>query len=475
VRRPCTTARAVHVANRMMRRHDAWWVMFMFATGCGGDDDGADPMEDPPAGTSEALDGSEGSHATTDDEGSMPAGGLPCDVASVLAANCTSCHADPPVFGAPMPLVEYDDLLVPSVGDPTRPVWELVAERIEDPARPMPQPPATMLDDEKAILRAWAAGGAPTGTEDSCDVPDGDEPGDDVGPDALPCEPTMTFTAHSSDGDGGFAVPVGGDENIYMCFAFANPFGAQQFATAWAPIVDDERVLHHWVLYRTETPQVDGSVAPCNMPGDAQFVAGWAPGTGNFEMPADVAVELGGEETWFILNVHYNNSGGHLDAEDASGVALCTTDTPREHTAGVLWLGTYSIDIPAGATEHAVAGECPSWLTSYLTEPVYALSSFPHMHKLGRKLRTDILRGGSNGPIETLVDVPAFDFQTQLQYVHEPVVEIRPGDAIRTTCTYDNPSGEPIHFGENTEDEMCFNFVTLYPIEALGDSRMCVF
>lgn len=48
-----------------------------------------------------------------------------------------------------------------------------------------------------------------------------------------------------------------------------------------------------------------------------------------------------------------------------------------------------------------------------------------------------------------------------------------PGDAIRTTCTFDNPYDFPVLFGEGTEDEMCFNFVMAYPIEMVGSSREC--
>ena len=49
-----------------------------------------------------------------------------------------------------------------------------------------------------------------------------------------------------------------------------------------------------------------------------------------------------------------------------------------------------------------------------------------------------------------------------------------PGDSVRTTCTYDNPGSIPVTFGENTENEMCFDFVLAYPIDALAE-RKCMF
>ncbi|MBC8071374.1 MAG: hypothetical protein IAG13_23815 [Deltaproteobacteria bacterium] len=432
---------------------------------CGGSTEQAEDH-----GGSEAP-GSEGQGSVDggSDSAELPTG-LPCPLAELLATHCTSCHGATPSYGAPMSLVDYGDLQVPATSDPTRKVYELVAERIEDPLRPMPQPPGSMSAAERAIVHDWIAAGTPMGDGSACELPeDDDEP---VGPDALPCEPTVTFTAHAAGSDEGFMVPQQGAENLYVCATFKSPFAGNSFATAWAPITDDERVLHHWILYRTETPQEDGAVGPCTMPSDAQFVAGWAPGGENYVLPDDVALELGGQGSYFILNMHYNNAAQLGDAVDRSGVAMCTVDTPREQTAGILWLGSLDIAIPPGAEDHAVAGECPSWVSDFLVAPIYALTSFPHMHKLGRSLRTDIVR--KEGPIETLVDVPAYDFQTQLHYMHEPAIELRPGDALRTTCTYDNPGDNTVYLGENTEDEMCFNFVTVYPIDLLGEYRQCL-
>jgi len=268
-------------------------------------------------------------------------------------------------------------------------------------------------------------------------------------------------------------VPAQGADNLYECFTFKSPLTEPTQAIAWAPILDDERVVHHWILYRTPTPQVDGGAGPCNMPGDAIFVSGWAPGGQNFLMPDDVGLELGGPDDYFILQMHYHNAANYTDAVDRSGVALCTAEEPRPKTAGIVTLGSIGINIPAGAEGHEVSGTCPSWITSYLQEPLFAIASFPHMHQLGRSLSTVLLRGGDEAAAETLVDVPAFNFENQAFYPQDPSMTIMPGDALRTTCTYDNPGAQNVFFGEATEDEMCFNFVMVYPVEAIGQNRQC--
>ena len=43
---------------------------------------------------------------------------------------------------------------------------------------------------------------------------------------------------------------------------------------------------------------------------------------------------------------------------------------------------------------------------------------------------------------------------------------IRDGDVLTTTCSYENDTGRTVRFGQNSDDEMCFNFVTYYPMGA---------
>jgi hypothetical protein len=395
------------------------------------------------------------------------ANGLPCDVDRVLETRCRSCHGPTPLFGAPMSLVNWADLHAPAKTDPSKPVLEMVALRIADSARPMP-PTGDLSSADRAALEGWIAAGGPEDT--TCGNVN---PRPDAGQIELPCEPTHRITAHASnDPSRGFPVPSTAG-NLYQCFTFRSPFDGRTEGTAWAPITDDARVLHHWILYRTATPQADQGVMPCQMPRDAVFVAGWAPGGTAFVMPEDTGLELPGPNDWMILQVHYHNAAGLTDANDASGVALCTTPTPRPRKAGIVTLGTVGINIPAGATGYETTHLCGQNATARLPAPLRVLSSFPHMHQLGRALHTEILRGGNDGPAETLVDVQHFSFDDQKHYPHDPPKTVNPGDAVRTTCVYDNPNNFPVHAGERTEDEMCFNFVLVEPIDIVGP-RQCI-
>jgi hypothetical protein len=432
---------------------------------------------------STGYDASTGAPGTPSTPGSSE--GIPCEVERVLAARCRNCHGAPARFGAPMSLVTLADLRAPSPINPSQTMLQRVVARIRDDAQPMPPAFAgTLSAAEKSALDAWAAaGGAPgaacggsgdagaprtdggTATPDAA-TPGGGSPGG-VGPDALPCTPSHRFVAHAAGSMAKYNVPV--IPNLYQCFAFRSPFTPTQQATAWAPIIDNERVIHHWILFRTRTPQAEGSTMGCRMPLDSTFVAGWAPGGPNYVMPPDVGMELSaGANEYFILQVHYNNTGGM--ALDSSGVAFCTTNMPRPNVAGVLSLGSASISIPPRTMNRAVTGNC----MNRFGVPLTVLSSTPHMHQAARSFRTEILRGGATGRSEMLVDVPRWNFNDQTSYQHSPPVVVNPGDVLRTTCTYDNTGSSFIRFGERTEDEMCFNFALVYPVNRITGSRYCL-
>jgi hypothetical protein len=80
------------------------------------------------------------------------------------------------------------------------------------------------------------------------------------------------------------------------------------------------------------------------------------------------------------------------------------------------------------------------------------------MHKLGKAMSSTIMRSGTQVP---LVDAKAFDFNAQSGYPTD--LEIRPGDTIRTHCVWNNTTDSAVQFGENTGDEMCFDFAFYYP------------
>lgn len=415
-----------------------------------------DPPHDDTAGASEDGEGS-----TSQGDGLRPQD-VPCRVQRALANGCGLCHGSSPAFGAPMPLAHRDDFMVPAPSDPARPTHDLVVERMTAQLGVMP-PNGEISDEDAAAILDWIDDGLPPGT--SCEDPPEDDDGLEQ---PLPCQTPHRLLAHADGSDAPFAVPTQGADNLYQCFAFRSPFADGEQATAWGPIIDDERVVHHWLLYRTSVGgYTDGAVFPCSatLQLSAELVAGWAPGGTNTIMPDDVGLDLGTPDDWWILQIHYNNTAQYTDVSDQSGVELCTTPTPRHHTAGMLTLGTVDIDVPPGASDHGVTGTCGPASTELWPEPMHLIVAFPHMHEFGRSFRTEVVR--ASGARETVVDIPAFDYSNQPFYPLDPQIVVNPGDTLNTTCIYDNPTDQAVGFGEGTSDEMCFDFVIAYPIDQL--------
>ncbi len=99
-------------------------------------------------------------------------GTLPCDVASMLAASCTSCHSDPPINNSLAGLVTFADLVARAKEDPTKNEAELSLARMKNAASPMP-PAALMMPPtaaQIAVLQNWINAGFPSGTACAADA-----------------------------------------------------------------------------------------------------------------------------------------------------------------------------------------------------------------------------------------------------------------------------------------------------------------
>jgi hypothetical protein len=435
------------VPRTMIRR--ATLLLAMLVAGCGGGD-AASPAGGPggPLDDAGSLgDGGVGSPGGRD--GATASGALPCAVDDVLARSCRSCHGAPPAFGAPMPLVTYDDLHAPAHTDPSRAVFSLVGARIHDDAHPMPQPPNPRLSSaDTATLDAWIAAGAPAGA--ACAA--GADAGAADGGVGLSCTPDMHVAPAAP-----YALPGGVDE-AYVCYGFeANP-GSKRHLIGFAPRIDDTAVVHHVTLLESDTP-VSPTPAPCDQMGTASTswrpVYGWAPGVGSFALPPEAGFPEDAT-THFVVQVHYANPSQAAGHTDASGFDVCTTAELRPNDADIMAFGTTSFTIQP----HSTLDLSCSITVPYYGETTHLFAALPHMHKLGRSISSVALPGGTGAPVD-LGTVPTWSFGSQAWL---PVSDVlQPNDVVQTHCSWQNPGDVAVSFGELTADEMCFSFVMYYP------------
>ena len=381
---------------------------------------------------------------------------LPCNVGSILKANCSMCHGQTPAFGAPMSLIHASDFSKKGFKDSTQTIAQAVVARISDNQTPMPQPPNPRLSaTDNATLTAWAQAGAKAGACTSVTGGGGTRGGETGNPNVVdPPDPKgdgiTCYDIKARDSSGNkFSVPTTPD--LYHCFHYAPPWGSQKVhLISWKPLIDNKQVIHHWLLYNESTAVTDKTDVDCvGAHPSAQLTAGWAPGGQGHILPDDVGQDVSG--AGFTLETHYNNTTGAA-SPDGSGIHMCVTTNLRQNEAGVHWLGTEVILLPVG-------GDAVGTCIPKGPAPIHILQSIPHMHLQGSHMKTIINR--ADGTKDTLIDQP-FDFNTQIGYSTPALVNT--GDTLTTTCTYKGPAT----YGEGTKSEMCYNFVLAYPNGALS-------
>jgi cytochrome c551/c552 len=374
--------------------------------------------------------------------------GLPCSVSALLVKKCQSCHASDPKFGAPMPLVTRADLVAPSKSDASRRVAELVTARIHDAARPMPAPPNTRLTAaELKLLDDWVASGTPA-TSNACTTSPAPSGGATVG-----TEVSCAKNEHLRPSEP-YRMPSDVDD-VLVCYGWDSPHATKRHIIGLAPAIDGAKALHHVTLLQSDS-EVSRVPGPCEPSAMSAWrpLYGWAPGAGGLELPpaAGLALEPGGH---YVVQLHFTNPS-HAAVVDASGFDLCSTEKLRPNDADVMAFGTTEITVPARGS---LARDCS------VTVPkdgavTHLIAAFPHMHELGTAISSIAYPGGTGAPVD-LGTVAAWDLGNQtwlpLDYT------LRPGDVVRSQCSWTNPYDHGVGYGPTAEDEMCFSYVMYFP------------
>jgi hypothetical protein len=366
----------------------------------------------------------------------------------VFEGHCQQCHDATPVFGAPMPLVTYADLIAPAKSNPAKKVYELVEVRTHDDAAPMPQPPNARLDaTTQKTLDDWINGGAQPVADGSCST-GATTGGGTGGMMGASCTPD-TFVVPASP----YTMPQDATDQ-YICYGVDIDVSQKTHITAFLPKIDNAKIVHHILLFAADSTQAAGPVS-CGFGGtNTRLIGVWAPGNDGFVLPPEAGFPIEGT-AHYLLQVHYNNLN-HLSGEkDASGFSLCTTTTLRPNDADVLAFGTENISIPAhGSLDVTCDFQIPAGSGSY-----HVIGGMPHMHKLGTVISTST-KPASGTPSDLGTRNP-WDFNAQYWTQLDAVVGA--GDTVSTRCAWNNQGDTTVKFGENTEDEMCFSFALYYP------------
>lgn len=369
------------------------------------------------------------------------------DVQPILAMRCLGCHTEGGV--APFPLDSYERV---------REASSVVAFSLSSGRMPPVQTDPEcrsyanerqMSEQERSTVLDWIA----------ADMPEGDRniPPDEPVMDELE-EPTRVLVPPEA-----YTPVEGGDD--YRCLVLDGDFDEPTFVTAHQFVPDAAALVHHVILYLVPAASVDALLeAEAQAPGPGypcfggsghggQPMGVWAPGGGAQRFPEGSAFVVP-QGAKIVAQMHYNTAVGAAVA-DRSALRMVTTTPPQSRVTMPLYNGffeipagdgdarlEFSLDVPEGPVRHIV-------------------SVMPHMHLLGKSIELQHVRGDERTCVSR-IDSWSFEWQEFYDLRPDELIEVRPGDRLEYSCTFDNSAGdEPVAFGEGTEDEMCLHVVAM--------------
>ena len=162
--------------------------------------------------------------------------------------------------------------------------------------------------------------------------------------------------------------------------------------------------------------------------------------------------------------MHYTANGA--EQKDLSSVGLVYADpsTVTREVRTDLAINP-AFEIPAGADNFQV----DSWRT--FNRDTLILSFMPHMHLRGKAFRYELKY--PDGKVETLLDIPRYDFNWQNTYVLAEPKFVPKGAKLHCIAHFDNSEDnlanpdptKPVGWGEQTWEEMMIGWFVRVPAE----------
>jgi hypothetical protein len=154
-----------------------------------------------------------------------------------------------------------------------------------------------------------------------------------------------------------------------------------------------------------------------------------------------------------VFNYHYFNATDNpLEARAAVNFYTAEESCVEKvaENAGFFFVG---INVQDGHT---------AWYTNECTfqQDVMVTKLTRHTHQWGTDFPVEFVGGARDG--DDIYTSPSYE---DPDYTFDEPVLMHKGEGFRWTCNYDNDSGQTLTFGEDTTNEMCILFATIYSPE----------
>ena len=287
------------------------------------------------------------------------------------------------------------------------------------------------------------------------------EPGDDDGMTSEPEARDNRVELPEEDDDhytfvGGEIVIEPGEDKMY-CFHLTVE---EDMALTDVEMLQGE-FGHHAVIVSTTDPQPPGTVEDCSDDeSSAKFSAFVIP----VASPPEGSAFHVKKGTPVVLQSHYVNAS---DEPILIRDAVHTRKIPMDDVT--TWLAAFTttaleFEIPAGEQETELTFDCA------MDRDVDLLYIGGHMHEAGTSM--ELLIGPSEDELERIYTVdkwiPEFRDLPPIELYSGNPLRLTEGTIMRTTCRWENTTGEPMGFPE----EMCVGFGVMAGTQDIYDCRV---
>ncbi len=388
------------------------------------------------------------------------------DVRALVEDKCLACHVPggigPFALDSYQALVTYAPTVVGAVESGLMPPW------LPDPSCRHYQAERLITPAQIAVFRAWMEEGMIEGDPADYVPTRGSGLSPDIG------APTLTLSIPAP------YTPNAERPDDYRCFVMDHEFPAETYLRTSNVLPDQRDLVHHVILYLVPpqyVSQVEALDAAEAGPGYTCFggvgagqpqpIAGWVPGTPIAPGSDDAAVRIPAGSK-IVMQMHYNTLAGPA-VPDRSSIQMWFLPGRPTWLLRAVFFPYLGLDIPAGDASSHQTRE----FVNTDAQPWTIVSTAPHMHLLGTRLKTTKI--ATDGREECVIDVPRWDFNWQQGYLMRPgeTLIVNPGEKLRLECWYDNSAAnqpvvngvqlEPteVWWGERTLDEMCLNTLVM--------------
>ncbi len=274
---------------------------------------------------------------------------------------------------------------------------------------------------------------------------------------------------------------IGHDD--YACFSIPSGLTANRVIKSVEIIPGNRQIVHHALIYLDPTGNelTDSIGGDCSSPAlqTTTLIAGYTPGATPMTLPAVAPLKLGipitsGSNIYFAM--HY--PAGSFGEQDSTKVIfhfypINETGIRQVYAAPII--ENWNFTLPPNVVT-TVNGSYPAG-NAGLTNNVSILSVFPHMHLVGKDIKSFAITPATD--TVKFIDIQKWDFHWQDFYFFKHMPYLPIGTTIKavghydnTTSNINNPNNPPItvYPGLNTTDEM-FLVYFHYMLHQAGDEN----